>query len=100
MKDYRFYAEFESNSEKRKWTIKKLEASTDYRNCIAIYLPTYFEQLRLINSIECASSTYYHKNSACCWGGCSLDYLMCQCIRVSEKLARKLHPELFKYLEQ
>lgn len=100
MKGYRFYAEFDSHEEKRKWNRAKLQDTNEYRNCVAVYLPTGREQLMLTNNVECASSVFYTPNSACNWGQCNPEYLQVKCIRVSEKLARKLHPELFTYLEQ
>lgn len=48
--------------------------------------------------MECISALMVDNDQAVCSSSTSRDYLRKRCIRISESLARKLHPALFRYL--
>lgn len=97
MKGYKFYAEFSSNKEKRKWTRDKLSKDNKYHNCLATYGETWIENKNII--IEAISSVMEIENSSCQTTNCYINYIRYNCTRISESLARRLHPNLSKYLE-
>lgn len=49
---------------------------------------------------ECMAAVFAHPNSAVACTGVSNEYLRKNCIRVSESVARKIHPEMFLRLDQ
>lgn len=49
---------------------------------------------------EGAGAVYDWPNSACCGTSASWAYLRTHCRRVSEAVARAIHPQLFAYLNQ
>lgn len=99
MKGFRFYAEMldhrRSKSASKKHsaftraTLAKGAANSLYCNCLA-----------LTPDLEGATVAVEMRNSPhIVWGGASRDYLRTRCVRVSEALARRLHPALFNYLK-
>ena len=113
MKGYRFYVDFgvemheDLNSDriikynpiKRSWTSKTLEEANVQFNCLAIYTDISKESLIQTGNYEGACAVFYYKNSGVATSGISPEYLRIHCTRISEKLARKLHPALIEYLE-
>ena len=100
MKNYRFYLEYNSNTQKRKATRKNLGEHTG--NCIAVPLddnkrPYYINARDL--SVECYGAVFFQENSDVCGTSASSDYLREKCKRISEKQAREIHTKLFEYLE-
>lgn len=51
-------------------------------------------------NLECAGALMADNDQAVCGSSTSRDYLRKRCVRISESLARKLHPALFRYLDQ
>ena len=102
MKGYRFYVEFENNAEKRRTTLNSSLLKFP-RNCIALFLD---ENNKPIYQIDNKGITYegfvavfFHQNSPVNVSGISAKYLDEKCKKCSEKLARKLHPELFNRID-
>lgn len=96
MKGYKFYLEYPTLKDRRKATRKNKGGHSG--NCLAIPDNDRWDSNgELI--MGCISAAYMYEDSECCYGACSGGYLE-QCIRISETEARKIHPNLFKYLEQ
>jgi len=68
-------------------------------NVIAVFIedgsPIYNPDL----SMGCVSALLLEPNSIVCGSAVSREYLTEHTRRVSEKAAREIHPELFKYLD-
>jgi hypothetical protein len=104
MNGYRFYLEYENNSKKRKGTRKN--PGEHLGTVIAVIVDSHF-----LSGSHCSgsqppewvydvvSSVYTEPNSPCCGSLASLAYIQDNCKRISEKLAREIHPELFVYLD-
>jgi hypothetical protein len=92
MKGYRFYLEYDSPKHKRN------HQSTD--NVLAVLIDDQGYPLQASNhDIECVGALYSHADSTVASTSVSQDYLTRQCHRISEREARKIHPNLFIYLE-
>lgn len=110
MKGFQFYAEMpearKSKSANKSFphnpfTRKQLEKIADSggrNNCLAV--STENVNGRSWRHYPEGPSSVIDCNPYCInWNSYSLDYLKTRCVRISEELARKLHPELFAYLE-
>lgn len=94
MKGIRFYQEFKDEKKKTIPTGNVLAVSTDNRG-----MPEYFNYGDGIVRTECASAIFSEPNSECVGSDVSREYLQENTKRISEAEARKIHPNLFKYLE-
>lgn len=98
MKNYRFYLEFKDAKSKRKAT--RLNPCNHSGNVIAtIPVNGYWVRDGQIMN-DAIGALQDMPNSVCCGTSCSYGYLRERCIRISEKQARDIHPNLFNYLEQ
>lgn len=111
MQGYHFFAvmpdERKSKSASKRfpfqpWTRATLQTYADagnYVECLAVD-PEGFADMSLGGrKFECAGALMADNDQAVCGSSCSHDYLHKRCTRISEALARKLHPSLFRYLE-
>lgn len=105
MKGFRFY--FESTHEDqfverrlRKLTRKEIIANP-VGNVVAVEISKdgMPELWSCNNEYTALSALYFQSNSPVAWGGVGRDYLANYATRISEKLARQIHPTLFKYLD-
>ena len=96
MKDFRFYLEYPSLKDKRKGTRKSL--GNHLGTCVAVSKSFYIQNGEIYN--ECGGGIFEKPDSVCTWTACTDGYLRDKCKRISEKQAREIHPNLFKYLEQ
>lgn len=92
MKGYRFYLDHESAKDKR--------AGKHTGNCFAVLLGQDGRPLRQSDPamVEGIGAVYGWPDSACAGTSASRDYLR-KCKRVSERTAREVHPNLFRYLD-
>lgn len=110
MDGYRFFAVM-SDARKSKsaskqypmqpWTRKTLESYADagrYVECMAVSDESFISDGQVC--YECAGALIADNDQAVCGSSTSRDYLRKRCVRISESLARKLHPALFRYLDQ
>ncbi len=111
MKDFHFYAEMReargSKAASKEWdafTRKHLQALAALgfkNNCIAVPLengrPLWQGNTMMMDAIVTANEL---TNRWPVGGSVEQDYLRKRCVRVSEELARQLHPNLFRYLER
>jgi len=96
MKNTRFYLEFPDATAKRKSGKSNIGHSG---NVIAIWPEQYYISVEGV-MFDGMSGVYSCENSPVCSGGASLGYLQSNCKRISEKLAREIHPELFVRLDE
>jgi len=103
MNGYRFYLEYENNAKKRKGTRK--EPGDHLGTVIAVVEGSHFLSRSYENKIprqwvyEVISAVYFEPDSLCCGSSASMAYIQDNCKRISEKLAREIHPNLFVYLD-
>lgn len=94
MQGIRFYLEYSTPEDKRKATRK--EPGNHSGNVFAAYVDN---GPQLHGGVDGAGAVYYQQNSPCASTSSSWDYLSTHCLRISERRAREIHPELFRYLE-
>lgn len=94
MQGIRFYLEYGNKTEKEKATKERL--GNHMGSVIAVLYECEYLDIACVGAI---GSLYFHDNSECCSIAVKRDYLAENCKRISEKLAREIHPNLFKYLE-
>ena len=108
MKWYRFYADYPSNSAKRKDAMspryKRKDGPTPAPapNVIAVEtdgpnVPYRIQQGRAV--ADCTLGVFDIPNSDVAGSQVDFDYLRERCRRISETEARRIHPRLFQYLE-
>jgi len=97
MKGFHFFLEYPLDVNPKKQTRKNLGVHTG--NCIAVFQGREYI-LPGLTSVECIGAVYFVPNSDCCGSSASFDYLSKHCKRISEAMARVIHPKLFTYLEQ
>lgn len=96
MKGYRFYEELYDKgrkSEEPRGTVVAVMLDEDNRPIV--YYPT-----RGGVNYSAVVGVYDEPDSDVCTSGVDIEYVQYNCRRVSEKRARKIHPELFKYLDR
>ena len=99
MKNFKFYLEYPDLKSKRKATRKNL--GNHAGNCVAIIEGTKkFSAFPNDLDNDAIAAIQDYKNCPCAFTIVSDGYLNEKCKRISEQQARKIHPELFKYLEQ
>jgi hypothetical protein len=69
-----------------------------YVECLAVDIESFVGRSGELMH-ECAGALQEGNDQAVCGSSCSRDYLRYRCVRISEGLARKLHPALLRYLE-
>lgn len=82
----------------RPWTRKTMRdyaAAGRYVECLAVTTERAGNE-----NLECIGALMADNDQAVCGSSTSRDYLRKRCICISESLARKLHPALFRYLDQ
>jgi len=111
MKGYRFYAEMEdarsSKSASKRWPaftvshLRKMAAGGWHVNVIAVLLGEKGQPLWTpgTNCMAAICPMNGCSNAPVQSGSPSIDYLRARCVRIDAELARKLHPNLFSYLE-
>ena len=117
MKGYKFYAEMPDNYKSKSgckshapFTRRYIKGGSHgtpyssskqgkgiYLNCVAVCFGR--EHTCHDGSQECFSSVFDYANSDVNAGSVSLDYLRKRTVRISETLARRLHPRLFERLD-
>ena len=95
MKGYAFYLEFPDKKARRKATRANIEGNSG--TVVAVMLP--YSWIPGSTCMEAFSAVYDEKNSPVCFTSCAQEYLDERCLRISEKVAREVHPELFKRLD-
>lgn len=90
MKGYHFFLEYWTPAAKRAATRKSLGNHSG--NIVATLPENRWEM------VDCVSAAYEWPNSAVCSTSASRDWLRSNCLRVSEKVAREIHPNLFSTL--
>lgn len=110
MKGYHFYAampdERKSKSASKQYPMQPFTRATLatyaerglYVECLAVDLEGFSDGTPCGRKFECAGALQAGNDQAVCGSSCSHDYLRDRCVRISEELARKLHPALFRYL--
>lgn len=112
MKGYRFYAEMPEARKSKSaskaypffpWTVGDLRAQSQVRGfkacLVAVDLKDDGQPWWNNDGTMCATTTAIDGNhQSYCGGSVSRDYLRKRCVRIPEDLARKLSPELFRYL--
>lgn len=99
MKDYHFYLEYPTAKDRRAGTRKN---PGNHSGTVVVVFTDRETQYRSGNDwmYECISSVQDTPDGAVCSGSASYGYLRERCKRISEKLAREIHPTLFHYLDQ
>jgi hypothetical protein len=102
MKDIRFYAEYPEGVSKRR-------PVSEATNVIALLIPEdgssewYSRPNGDGGSLilgECIAGVFDHADSAVAGTCVARDYLIARAKRVPERVARKIHPQLFAYLDK
>lgn len=110
MDGIRFYLEYPSKREKNK---RPASSRTHTGNVLAAFLEpggkdgqqigehSYFIGMYQNGDLmtEGVSALFDHPNSVVCGSNFGWSYLRDQCVRISEKEAREIHPNLFLYLD-
>jgi hypothetical protein len=78
-------------------TLKAMAERGEHVNVCAVYGESYLSGRDVMR--ESISSLFEHANSVCCGSSASRDYLASRTVRIDELTARKLHPNLFAYLD-
>lgn len=82
-------------------TIRKLAEAGKFADCVAVYTDGGHSFVRNGDVMrEAVAGLLSEENSPCCSTAVGRKWLAARCVRVPEAIARKLHPELFRYLEQ
>lgn len=101
MKGYHFFVEFPDKKSKNKATRRNLVGHEG--NVIAVilkdngYPESYISQGQIIHEAIC--SVLSSPNSPVTYACVGWEYLRERCKRISEKQAREIHSELFRYLD-
>jgi hypothetical protein len=97
MKGFHFFLEYPMDQNPKKHTRKN--PGPHAGNCIAVFQGREYI-LPDLKSVECIGAVFFCRNSACGGSSASFEYLSKYCKRISEKMAREIHPQLFTYLDQ
>lgn len=79
-------------------TMRDYAAAGRYVECMAVSDESYISEAQIC--YECTGALMADNDQAVCGSSTSRNYLRKRCVRISESLARKLHPALFRYLDQ
>lgn len=106
MKNWHFYLEYPSATEKHKGTVK--EPGNHSGTVLAVWAayngPGTTDQGLSISQGKvmyetCLCSVFEHADSVVTYSSASLDYIRERCKRIPEELARQIHPTLFRVLD-
>jgi hypothetical protein len=109
MKDVRFFLEYESKAEKNKGTRKS--PGNHSGNVLALLCTSHGRSFRYYTHwrqytnqepelvYDAVGATYFERNSPVSSTSVSHAYLTEKCKRISEALAREIHPALFEYFD-
>ena len=113
MKGYRFYAEMPEARKSKSaskatpffpWTVGALRAESNvngFKACIVAVDLCNGNPVWNSDGTMCATTSAFDSNHySYCGGSVSREYLRKRCVRVPEELARKLSPEIFRYLSE
>lgn len=106
MKGYVFYLEYPNKAEKRKASVRVAGRLGNHTSNVFARLDPHTldvdreEFLASLRNPEGYGAVYPRPNSAVCWTGTSWKHLNDNCKRISEKLAREIHPNLFLRMEE
>lgn len=92
MKGYRFYKEYNTPQDKR----KDRPNGNVFATCLD-ERPNVTHDGVYIGGF---GAVFFDPDSPCAYTSCSLDWLRENCKRISEAEARKIHPNLFKRIEE
>jgi hypothetical protein len=95
MKGVRFYLEFPDKKTKKQ---SGKNNNGHSGNVTAVFFENYQISANKI-LFDIVGSVFFQKNSPVCSSTCSEKWLYENCKRISEKLAREIHPQLFLYLD-
>ena len=99
MKGYYFFLEYPTNKDKRAGTRKNPGNHSGTVLAVNVTPGSYWITKGDI-CLEAYGSFLDIPNGSCCPTSCTDKYLRENCKRISEKMARTIHPKLFNYLEQ
>jgi hypothetical protein len=101
MKSYRFYLEHETPQDKRRGvhTGQVIAIIDVMDDDFRLQYIGHDENRKLVCGYECISSLYSEVNSVVCGSSVSRQYLTENCKRISERIARQIHPKLFEWLD-
>lgn len=102
MRGVRFYLEYPDGKEKSRATRKDLGNHSG--NVLAVFydqwqpaqMSIHYEPGRVYDGV---SAIFYERDSDVSFGSIHQNYLSERCKRISESMAREIHPRLFTYLE-
>ena len=99
MKGVTFYLEYPNKTAKKNST-KKDNYPNNSGNVIAVFSDDEGNRFYLPDnqSVECACGLWERPNSPVCGSSVSLEYLSERCKRISEAVAKQIHPKMFAYL--
>lgn len=93
MKYFRFYADYGSKALRR----KSVKGGSDAPNVLALYT----DENQYVNGyFGCIAAVFDHPDSGVANTATSREYLQTNCKRISEAVARKVHPQMFAFLDQ
>jgi len=99
MKGYRFYLEFPDAQSKRAHSSKRGGGSEGNVFALCLDSPPRMDANALGGWVqEGVGAVHYQSNSPVCGSSTSLRRLQLFCKRISEAVAREIHPALFEYL--
>lgn len=104
MKGWRFYLEYPNKKEKRKGRAEQTALGNHEGNIVAIMLREDgcfdYQITATGTTFSAVSALFFCANSAVCFSSVGEEYLRSRCKRVSEQIARQIHPALFEYLDR
>ncbi len=104
MKGWRFYLEYPNKTEQKKGRARLDSLGNHEGNVVAISLREdgWFDYWITATGVSLSAvvGLFFCTNSTVCFSSVGEEYLSCCCKRVSEQIARQVHPALFEYLEQ
>lgn len=79
-------------------TLRRYASAGRYVECLAVSNESFISNGQVCH--DCVGPLMADNDQAVCGSSTSRDYLRKRRVRISESLARKLHPALFRYLDQ
>lgn len=99
MQGFIFYLEYPDAQAKKKSSIRRKEYNQHTGNVIAVMRDSLYYSGRLPVQ-SCYAAVFWTPDSPVCVDSVSFEYLRKNCKRISEALARTVHPQLFIRLEE
>jgi hypothetical protein len=97
MKNVRFFVEYPDVRAKRK--SGKGTGTNHSGNVLATFPDNTFRSIDSGWCIEAVGAVYNHPNSAVASTSVAIEYIRNQCKRISESVARRIHPNLMDYMD-